>query len=680
MKLLVVLEAVHLHPLPRLLRMLGIDFAIAYLDGDLQTPHGRFAWNNDSAIRAYLRRYDAVLVGVRGNLLSSTPPIFRSFRWLGWNEPNDPPVAYVGLDPRANFAALSDAIPADFPLLRPNPSDTANTLFAFPTGNYIRTAGLRVRLTRENVELYIPCAIAQATTLWEPNDGYLYRLDLAKHAALAGAGEILAVPVREDIDFPNDVVCAYRYKNRYLLPMVVYQNWLNPLPLLRGTFWALYALKLLGVRPAYSIPLFMVMDDALMLYISPNPAPAGMPTYAQFARIGYETYRYWAEEFYPRTGCAMVCGLLTGGRYRSGYGEHWKLVQLGRWINETLDTATREQIRQWHALLLKHHAGGLPCTIHDHTLELRANRTHSGFVRHNDAGFAHAAPNDVPLTRGTTLVRQANAPMHPPAGAQEREIGGERYWEWGFTTSGTGTTLSTITPNNLYAARLMWESAVVEMLALGFPDAHGGNDYRLMISPNNFTGDVPTWRAIRELGYQAVRCHLPRSVHTPPDTNPAPWHGIVEGLHLLSTIGVDGTGVFELTLGLFYAGYPNHTAVGFFGLDVNGDITQQWASNRVVAAQRAYRRYVAMATEYWLQSAFGTIAVMAHPNVILGWADPNDPVRPFDPADPRVGGPSINFLLELAWNMEKVVAVLAPYLKWGTVREYVALRERVLSG
>lgn len=676
MRLLFVQDAVRHHPLPRLLRFLGIDYETAYFTGDLQTRQGALAWNNDTAIRNYLRQFDAVLVGIRGNTLSGTAPIFRSFRWLGWNDPEDPPVAYIGVDPRASYADMG-TLPSDFPIIRPDSSNPSGTLFAFATAYYGHTAGLRVQLHRENTHVYTNCAIMQATTQWSLNDGYLYRLNLAAHTALGANGEILATPVSEDLTFPSDVVCAYRYKNRYLLPMAFYTNEQNPGIPIPGMFWVLYALKLLGIQPRHSIPLQLVMDDALMLFLPPSGNPAGLPTQAQFARIGYETYRYLAETFYPRTGCAMVCGLLTGGRYRSGYGEHWNLVMNQTWQNQPISTETHGFIMQWHELLKRHHYGGLPCTIHDHTLEVRANRTFSNFVRHSDSGFPHAAPNDVPITRGTALIKADSYTGTLPPGARERWMGGERYFEWGMSTSGTGTTIPSITPNNPYAARLIFESAVAEMKAYGFPDAHGGEDYRFMISPNNFIGDVSTWRAIREIGYQVLRGNPPRTIHSPPDTNPIPRNRIFEGLHFLNQrADIDPASIFEITMGLFYPGYETRTATGKWGLNLSSDISSIWNTDRPTAARRAYRRAIGAATENWLVCAWGDAGVMAHPNVIIGWADPTDPIRPFDPTDPMV---RINFLLEVAWNMERIVRVLSPFLKFGTVKEFVLLRERLFS-
>jgi len=654
--------------------LLGIDYEVAYFTDNLQTPQGNFAWNNDTAIRNYFKQYQAVLVGFEVSNLTFQSIRQRAFRWLSWNDSDDPPVFYLGVYPRSGNPDFTT--PADFPIILPDPSNPSATSFSYAMGgNFRSTANLRVRLHRESQELYTSAA---NFLLSSTGPAALYLLDMAKHTALGSQGEILATPVSEDISFPPNAVLAYRYKNRYLMPIGGHQHssWLNSEPM-NGPFWVFYALKLAGITPRYRLPLFLVMDDALMLYFMPAGNPAGVPTFAQFARIGYETYRYLAEEFYPRTGCPMICGLLTGGRYRSNYSEHWKLVREQQWNSQPLDSETHNYILQWHDLLVRYHQSALPCTIHDHSIELRANRTHSNFVRHSDTGFPHAAPNDVPITRGNTVIRASAYTGTVPAGARERIIDGERYYEWNFSAaSGTGTTISSITPNNIYAARLMWETAVAEMRALGFPDAHGGEENRLLISPNGFTGDVPVWRALREIGYQAVRMSPRRSVHTPPDTNPVSFVRAFEGLHFLGTLHMDFAQSFDITLGLFYPGYPNHSAVGYYGADVSGDVSDIWNTDRPTAARRAYRRIIGAVSNLWLQSVFGERVMMTHPNVCLGWADPADPTRPFDPNDPRV---SINFLLEVAWNMEKIVNVLYPYLKFGTVKEYVAMRERVLA-
>ncbi|MDM7461542.1 MAG: hypothetical protein P3X24_007855, partial [bacterium] len=108
---------------------------------------------------------------------------------------------------------------------------------------------------------------------------------------------------------------------------------------------------------------------------------------------------------------------------------------------------------------------------------------------------------------------------------------------------------------------------------------------------------------------------------------------------------------------------------------LSNDISGVWATDPVQAGMRAYRRYVGMATERWLRGVCTLDSLnIAHPPSMLSWADPADPVRPIDWNDPAL---RINFLLELAWNLERVVRVLDGYVRFGTVREYVRLRERI---
>lgn len=256
-------------------------------------------------------------------------------------------------------------------------------------------------------------------------------------------------------------------------------------------------------------------------------------------------------------------------------------------------------------------------------------------------------------------------------------IGGEEYWEWNFSaTSGTGDTISSLTPNNYYAARLIWETAVAEMQALGFSDAIGSGDYPLIIAPFGHTGDVSVWRAHYDLGFRLTRCHL-RSVHTPPDTNPASFLWAVEGMHFANNYSVDMSTQFDAQFGLYHPSFASRSAVGAHNLDLGGDISSLWATDRPTAARRAYRRAIGLATHQLLRCALVRGVMMAHPHMLMTWADPNDPTRPFDPNDPDS---RINFLLEIAWNMERVVNVLSPYLKWGTVLEYIEARERVVGG
>ncbi|MFN4033985.1 MAG: hypothetical protein ACK4ME_10300 [Fimbriimonadales bacterium] len=136
--------------------------------------------------------------------------------------------------------------------------------------------------------------------------------------------------------------------------------------------------------------------------------------------------------------------------------------------------------------------------------------------------------------------------------------------------------------------------------------------------------------------------------------------------------GATTGGTYEL-----YHPTNSSNAVTVNNLDLSTDITGVWATDPVQAGKRAYRRYVGMATGRWLQGLCTLDGlIVAHPPGMLSWADPAEPLRPIDWSDPNL---RINFLLEVAWNLEKVVRVLDGYIRFGTVREYVRLRERMFE-
>ncbi|MCX7993193.1 MAG: hypothetical protein N2651_05945, partial [Fimbriimonadales bacterium] len=176
-------------------------------------------------------------------------------------------------------------------------------------------------------------------------------------------------------------------------------------------------------------------------------------------------------------------------------------------------------------------------------------------------------------------------------------------------------------------------------------------------------------------GFRLTRC-LRRSAHTPADTTPASFLYPMERMHFASSPTVDMSTQFDAQFGLYHASWSSRSAVGAWNLDIGGDITGIWDSERPTASRRAYRRAIGWATHQLMRSSLLYGLMMAHPYNLMTWADPNDPTRPFDPSDPDS---RINFLLEIAWNIERVVNALSPYLKWGTVLEYVAARERVIG-
>lgn len=76
------------------LRNLGIPYDLAYGEsatGNLQTPQGSLS-PSSSACRNFLRQYDAVLIARRNGHLADSLSLAVAAHWLGWNDPDDPPL------------------------------------------------------------------------------------------------------------------------------------------------------------------------------------------------------------------------------------------------------------------------------------------------------------------------------------------------------------------------------------------------------------------------------------------------------------------------------------------------------------------------------------------------------------------------------------------------------------
>jgi hypothetical protein len=121
---------------------------------------------DDASLRNRLREYHAVLIVQPLDAYSIADiPISYTFRFLGWNAPQDPPFAYFGIHFATNRTAV--VFPSDFPLVRPDRANLASTAHKIgPDLFQAQTQTLRVRLTRENAECYLPILADR-----EPNDG-----------------------------------------------------------------------------------------------------------------------------------------------------------------------------------------------------------------------------------------------------------------------------------------------------------------------------------------------------------------------------------------------------------------------------------------------------------------------------------------------------------------------------
>jgi hypothetical protein len=121
---------------------------------------------DDASLRNRLREYHAVLIVHWSGTVIPAPisPISYTFRFLGWNAPQDPPFAYFGIHFATNRTAV--AFPSDFPLVRPDRANLASTAHKIgPDVSQAQTQTLRVRLTRENAECYLPIIPTENRTM-----------------------------------------------------------------------------------------------------------------------------------------------------------------------------------------------------------------------------------------------------------------------------------------------------------------------------------------------------------------------------------------------------------------------------------------------------------------------------------------------------------------------------------
>lgn len=693
------------------LRNLGIDSAVAYSNSkttDVQTPAGAFA-PGSAALRDYLKTYDAVLV------LEYTPWTVTAHcrgvvRWLGWNAPDDTPVAFLGWHFGTASTELNGEFPADFPLLRIDNADLANTAALADGGAAIALSassryGTPFTLTREGETVYAPALCALSALSGNTQIAY-WRYNPSLHSALANqnythavalngrAGEVLATPANLPPDggtYPSNTALAYRYYNRFFLPLCArsnarYQSYIE-FPM-HDIFWLLYALKLCRVRPAWAIPLQFETDHPLEL----RPQSASL-TDLQKVQLKRDCFDWW-RGFCRETGLVVCNGVQVGGRDRdqTGINRHWYMINHA-------DPTIRAVAQQVHQILAAGHGEGtLMCGVHDHSINdtrgYGSRREMTNFIRHSDPGSLYGAPTDAPIQHGQCCVARHVLPTGA-AGADAREtvIGSETFTEWGFTgrTSGTGATIATMPMQNVHAARMVMESEMLEMRAMGFPDGHCG-EHRYTNTAANNAGGIAWWQAGKEMGLRALRSSYCCNEHSTPSTPGAnnqtvPPTRVWEGFHLLplDTLDIASSGESS-TWGLYdpNAGASGRHAVGWFGLDsASSDIAGQWTTNRQAASWRAHRRALCRLTGIWLSiNAVHLGAAYVHPAWVWYGCSVSQPVARFDGENLlNVNGqPHWNPTVELMENMRVIVRVLSDYLQFGSVSDLIAVREKVMGG
>jgi hypothetical protein len=237
--------------------------------------------------------------------------------------PEDP--AFLFFNPHFSTAITESAynsnFPSDFPIVRPNPSDIAGTLYAADGGSpssfsplvvsNVGGRGACVLFPTENIRAHV-MTICNAHT---DNIPYYWRLDTAKHSTLASttythrvarngkAGEILAVPApptsSEDTETYPTIACGYRYRNIFWLPHAMARTphsvnlWDSPV---NGfLFWLLYGLQIAGVRPRYRLPVQMETDHPLEAYSSTPPFNLSFQQQLELLRAQFDYMRDFAR-------------------------------------------------------------------------------------------------------------------------------------------------------------------------------------------------------------------------------------------------------------------------------------------------------------------------------------------------------------------------------------------------
>jgi hypothetical protein len=691
----------------QILRNLGIDYTLCIatstgVGANIQTPRGVFS-SSSSDLRNYFRQFDAVILCDHSFNLNDAARINYSVFWLSWNDPEDP--AFLFFNPHFSAAITESAynsnFPNDFPIVRPDPSNIAGTLYAADGGSASSFTPLAAAITggrgasvlfpAENIRAHVMTICNTHTD----NIPYYWRLDTAKHSMLANttythrvarnerAGEILAVPApptsSEDTEtYPSDCVVAYRYRNCFWLPNAISRRQdvateANPF-----LFWLLYGLQLAGVRPRYKLPVRLETDHPLGAVNSGAPFNHGIEREINILVPSWDYMR----DFARRKNTAIVNGVTVGTKYRTiGARFHWHLL-----YSTSRSQAERDAAMRVHQILVAgHKEGTLPCGIHDHSIGTGAGywsaAVSANFVRHS--GMRYGAPNDVPIARGRCCV----APHVLPAGvagadAQTVQVGDTEVVEWDFTgrTSGTGTTFD-LPMDNIHAARVIIESEIEEMLALGFPDGYCAGHKYTNTAANNSGGEC-YWQALKEFGFRGVRSAS--ACNTNLNTKRVAPNRLWHGFHLVPEMPLD---IYSATIagyswGLFHPSAPSGgDAVRYLGLDHSSDISSGWTTNPALA-WRAYRRVLCMVTGRWLATTAVTLGgAYFHPVECLVPAAPNQVLDRFDGWNiPNAANqPHYNHAVELVENMDAVVQLLPEYLYWGTITDVMDHRERVMG-
>jgi hypothetical protein len=658
------------------LRTLGIDAVPARISGNTLALVGRtFSDAGAQEVRDYINaNFDAVLIVDRSAISSTGTFLTKPLNvWTTWNNNTDKPVAFLG--PNLSTAVTGYALPADFPIIRPNPTDLSNTTHLVDANTFLVPSGLplfvysrlgtRVRLNREQVSVYTPAVCA-----FEGSDAYFWKLNLSQHTALGANGEILAVPDFPDRTYPADAVVAYRYRNRYFFPLIwedsAAQRSDTTKSLGISLFWLVYALKCMGIQPSRQAILCIEFDHPIVTRREQDRVD-GLTKPQQYT-ILRRTYE-WLADFCEQTGLVIPCGVQNGSWCGRQANFHWDEVRdpAGRAIND----------------LLIQKSAVLPCGVHDHSYTW--GRDSGAFRRAGNNAHRFAAPNDVPVEYGQS--GQSWVLVNPKVAPEElrtnpnlpRTLDG--FINSGAQTSGTDTLTTSTTNLCEYTAQMVLADEFAEMQALGFADGYCGRQ-RYTNCAGDQTGGEGYWKALIAFGFRGVRRSLSGQIAN--DGNPIPSRRQVHpslgrrsryrGLHFIHSTNIEWNGgTFpDGSYGLYRSDRVDNTVVGYWKLDTGTEFTADtWQVEAV--RWKAYRRAMGLMVGIWLGFALywrGT--VYQHPPSWFG-ADPANPTEVVDTETDL----KVNAIVEILKAMRDVQQVLSAYLRFGSPSDVMDLREQV---
>ncbi len=668
-----------------LLATLGIPYKTAWWfeANALHTPDGTFH-PASTECRNYLRQFHAIFLNSFQSIESSWSAQNAALSiWLAWRAPQDPPVFHFGcaLSVRSGLN-----LPSDFPIVLADPNAITTTVWRWEslvdtTVGYAPRSriGVRVRFLRENLSVY-----TRAVNLfWTGSGGReagSYLVDMTKLSALGANGEILAVP-----DFPDQArmpsppagfmpAFALRYYNHYFLPRYEIGgstrlcSYVDPFPIPKSILWIFYSLKLAQIKPRFMVPIVHEFDHWVET-IRDHPLT---PRRVDQLAILLESYA-WLRDFARLRGICIPFGNRAGGRYNPYTGD-WDALNRTNMYDSGDGLIGQQRARQILDLLLNA-PDVFMLNIHDHSVPAvhgqGFNNSRGGiwenFRRHTDSYWQYEAPTRVPIAHGT-VYKRGHAPL--PANDPDNLTrfcfarNGVEYLDIAPPT--TSAEQFAIRDGTVYMARLVLERDLAEAHLLGFTE--WGHGWRYTNNAGNRHGGEGYWETWTELGFRGLRADLAET-QRPPSGDPRKIH--YRGLHFVATVNCDfSRGVQP---GLYLPTHAGQSAVTYWGLDLQGEITTRWETEYhergVIAVRRLLGTIVDMSL--WMAGIVrGTC--YSHP-IGVACCNPANPLQRALIESYYTG--RFNYIVEYFTAIDEAVQLLSDYVKWGNIHELLDLRE-----